>query len=110
MDEPFAALDAQLRAVMQEELLDLWQTDRRTVLFVTHSLEEAILLGDRVAGHVGSTRAVARVRRGAVPAAPGRGDPELARVRRAARRLWDMLRAEVEQYLRDLGDEMVPSR
>jgi NitT/TauT family transport system ATP-binding protein len=48
MDEPFAALDAQLRTILQEELLTLWQEDRRTVVFITHSLEEAILLGDRV--------------------------------------------------------------
>ena len=48
MDEPFAALDAQLRLVLQEEFLGLWEADRRTVVFVTHSLEEAILLGDRV--------------------------------------------------------------
>lgn len=48
MDEPFAALDAQMRLILQEELLRLWQADRRTVLFVTHSLEEAILLGDRI--------------------------------------------------------------
>lgn len=48
MDEPFAALDAQMRQILQEELLDLWQADRRTVLFITHSLDEAILLGDRV--------------------------------------------------------------
>jgi NitT/TauT family transport system ATP-binding protein len=48
MDEPFAALDAMLRMVLQDELLALWQTDRRTVVFVTHSLEEAVLLGDRV--------------------------------------------------------------
>ncbi len=48
MDEPFAALDAQMRRVLQDELLAIWQQDRRTVVFVTHSLEEAILLGDRV--------------------------------------------------------------
>jgi len=48
MDEPFAALDAQLRLLLQEELLDLWERDRRTVVFVTHSVEEAILLGSRV--------------------------------------------------------------
>ncbi|WP_245651668.1 ABC transporter ATP-binding protein [Streptosporangium amethystogenes] len=48
MDEPFAALDAQLREVLQEELLTIWQARRRTVVFVTHSLEEALLLGDRV--------------------------------------------------------------
>ncbi|WP_166982165.1 ABC transporter ATP-binding protein [Paramicrobacterium fandaimingii] len=48
MDEPFAALDAQLRKLMQDELLNIWQEDKRTVLFVTHNLDEAILLGDRV--------------------------------------------------------------
>ena len=48
MDEPFAALDAQHRRIMQEELLALWQEDRRAVVFVTHSLEEAVLLGDRI--------------------------------------------------------------
>lgn len=48
MDEPFAALDAQMRRVLQDELLSIWQEDQRTVIFVTHSLEEAILLGDRI--------------------------------------------------------------
>jgi len=48
MDEPFSAIDAQMRSVLQDELLRLWQSDRRTVVFVTHSIEEAILLGDRI--------------------------------------------------------------
>lgn len=48
MDEPFASLDAQLREILQEELLRLHDIERRTVLFVTHSLEEALVLGDRV--------------------------------------------------------------
>jgi NitT/TauT family transport system ATP-binding protein len=48
MDEPFAALDAQLRMILQDELLDLTQALRTTTLFITHSLEEAIVLGDRV--------------------------------------------------------------
>jgi NitT/TauT family transport system ATP-binding protein len=48
MDEPFAALDAQLRRRLQEELLEVVGDTGRTVVFVTHSLEEAILLGDRV--------------------------------------------------------------
>jgi NitT/TauT family transport system ATP-binding protein len=48
MDEPFAALDPQLRRVLQDELLTIWQEHQRTVVFVTHSLDEAILLGDRV--------------------------------------------------------------
>ena len=49
MDEPFAALDAQTRTIMQEELLRIWATLGKTVIYVTHSLEEALLLGDRVA-------------------------------------------------------------
>jgi ABC-type nitrate/sulfonate/bicarbonate transport system ATPase subunit len=48
MDEPFAALDAQTRSVMQQELLAVWQRNQRSVIFITHNIEEAIFLGDRV--------------------------------------------------------------
>ncbi|MCP9951193.1 MULTISPECIES: ABC transporter ATP-binding protein [Actinomadura] len=48
MDEPFGALDAQLRSDLQKELLRLWQGSGQTVVFVTHDIEEALLLGDRV--------------------------------------------------------------
>jgi ABC-type nitrate/sulfonate/bicarbonate transport system ATPase subunit len=48
MDEPFGALDAQTRADMQVFLLDLWQRHRSTVVFVTHDIEEGLLLSDRV--------------------------------------------------------------
>ena len=48
MDEPFSALDVQTRAIMTDELLALWETSGATVLFVTHDLEEAIALADRV--------------------------------------------------------------
>ena len=48
MDEPFAALDAQNRLLLQEELVRLWEETKNTVVFITHSLEEALLLGDRV--------------------------------------------------------------
>nr|WP_306238580.1 ABC transporter ATP-binding protein [Ornithinimicrobium sp. HY1745] len=48
MDEPFGAIDAQTREVMQEELMHLWNESRKTVIFVTHDLDEAVLLADRV--------------------------------------------------------------
>jgi NitT/TauT family transport system ATP-binding protein len=48
MDEPFGPLDAQTRQIMGNLLLDLWNADRKAVLFVTHDLEEAIALSDRV--------------------------------------------------------------
>jgi NitT/TauT family transport system ATP-binding protein len=48
MDEPFGSLDAQTRIILQEELLNIWRTEQKTVLFVTHDIDEAILLSDRI--------------------------------------------------------------
>jgi len=90
MDEPFGALDVQTKWVLQEDLLRIWQEDRKTVLFVTHDLEEAALLSDRIvvlAGHPGRVREEIVV--------PG----ERPRDRRAAgevrERIWEMLEDEV---------------
>lgn len=99
MDEPFAALDAQLRQILQGELLALWEQERRTVLFVTHSLEEAALLGDRV---VVMTARPGRVLRSVPVPFPRprsedlRGRPEFAAF---IAELWGLLRGEVERYL-----------
>ena len=49
MDEPFGSLDAQTRNIMQKELLEIWRKNEKTILFVTHSVDEAVYLGDRVA-------------------------------------------------------------
>src|SRR5207244_6120835 len=49
MDEPFAALDAQTRETLQGELLRIWRTTGKTILFITHGIDEAVVLGQRVA-------------------------------------------------------------
>jgi len=64
MDEPFGALDAQTRLIIQEEFLKIWERSRKTVLFVTHDLQEAIALSDRVvliSARPGRVKAVYRV-------------------------------------------------
>jgi NitT/TauT family transport system ATP-binding protein len=64
MDEPFASLDAQTREVMQEELLQIWKRADKTVLFVTHQIDEAIFLSDRVvvfSGRPGKVRDIVAV-------------------------------------------------
>ena len=48
MDEPFGALDAQTRYSMEDEILKIWEKNKRTVIFVTNNVEEAIYLGDRI--------------------------------------------------------------
>ena len=93
MDEPFAAVDMQTREQMQEELLSIWMQNRTTVLFVTHSIEEAIYLGDRVIvmgahpGHVRDdvTTGLARPRSGSDVRSSARFTELQARFREALR-------------------------
>jgi NitT/TauT family transport system ATP-binding protein len=107
MDEPFAALDAQLRRVLQEELLGIWQEDARTVVFVTHSLDEAILLGDRVV--VMSARPGRVIDEHNVPF-PRPRTPQIRTTAEFAElegRIWEQLRGQVEHH--DGDDDPTPS-
>lgn len=61
MDEPFASLDEQNRLILQQELLQIWESNRKTVVFITHSIDEAIFLSDHImlmSGHPGSIKNV----------------------------------------------------
>ncbi len=95
MDEPFGALDAQTRELMQEELLEIWQRSRRTVLFVTHDIDEAIYLSDRVVvftSRPGRIKADLRLDLPRPRGAEVRKSPAFTRYRNE---VWDLLREEV---------------
>lgn len=104
MDEPFAALDAQLKVLLQNELLELWEQDRRTVVFITHSIEEALLLSDRVL--VCSARPGTITAEFEVPFARPR-DGEALRTSpdfvALQGRIWETLRGEVDTQMRENG-------
>ena len=100
MDEPFSALDAQSKLVLQEELLRLWTDLQQTVIYVTHDIEEAVLLGDRIlvmSGRPGRIREEVRV-----PLDRPRNlqDREQAEVREISWHIWKVIEGQVRQNLR----------
>ena len=102
MDEPFGALDAHTRTRLQNDLLNIWERDRKTVLFVTHSVEEAVFLSDRV---VVMTRSPGRIKQVI--------DIDLPRPRRRAELLLDprypKYVVEIERMIDDTSeDELRP--
>jgi len=103
MDEPLGALDAQTRAVLQEQLLRLWEDERKTVLYVTHSIEEAVLLGDRVAlmtAHPGTNKAAFDVPLPRPRSLATTAEPEFGRLAYA---IWEALRDEVRRSMEEQG-------
>jgi NitT/TauT family transport system ATP-binding protein len=106
MDEPFGALDVQTKAIMQTELLGLWEQLRPSVLFITHDLDEAVVLADKVAvmtSGPGSVKAVYDIDlprpRGAVQDV--RHEPRFLELQN---QIWSSLREEVERaYARTAG-------
>jgi NitT/TauT family transport system ATP-binding protein len=98
MDEPFAALDAQTRESLQDELLRIWERTGKTVVFITHGIEEAVYLGGRVAvltSRPGRVKEVVRIDLGDRTSAQDlRSSPEFARHRHE---IWSLLRDEVSR-------------
>ena len=95
MDEPFGALDAQTRELMQEELQRIWQQTRKTVLFVTHDIDEAVYLGDRVVvftARPGEIKAELSISLPQPRNIEVKKSPEFLAYRNT---IWDLLRAEV---------------
>ncbi len=98
MDEPFGALDEQTRIVLQQEVLRLWIEHKRTVVFVTHSLDEAITLSDRIivlSARPGQVRADIRVEiERPRPVSALRAHPQYAAL---YQRLWSLIEADIER-------------
>ena len=100
MDEPFASLDAQTREAMQEELLQIWAKAKKTVLFVTHQIDEAIYLSDRVVVFSGRPGKVKEI----IPVAIER--PRRLAVKREARfhaiedRIWSLIEEAADRNQR----------
>ena len=91
MDEPFGALDEITRTEMQEELLRVWEARRKTVVFVTHSISEALILADRVLVLAPRPGRIVLECRPGVPRPRRRSDPALVRL---AEQVWDALRED----------------
>ena len=96
MDEPFAALDAQTRRFLQGELVRIWQRTRTTILFITHSIDEAILLSDRIVVMTARPGTVKDVIRIELPRPRDENQPEFLEYRR---RISQLLQDEIDKAL-----------
>ena len=99
MDEPFGSLDAQTRLILQDELLKIWSDRKKTVIFVTHDIDEAILLGDRVlvmTSTPGRIREVLTVGIRRPRDIQIEGTPEFLAMRM---KIWNSIRTEVERSM-----------
>jgi NitT/TauT family transport system ATP-binding protein len=101
MDEPFANLDAQTRLLLREELLRIWERDKKTVILVTHNLEEAVMLCDRIAVLSAPPAVVKSVITVDVPrprTMKSMSSPDFAR---CVEKIWELLRYEVDKTMRE---------
>jgi NitT/TauT family transport system ATP-binding protein len=101
MDEPFAALDAQTREIMSAELLRIWEQEKKTVLFVTHSIDEAVYLADRIVvmtGQPGRVKEIIRVDMSRPRSLAVKDEREFVRLRR---KIWNLLEEEALLKVRE---------
>ena len=99
MDEPLGALDAQTKTVLQDELIRIWEEHRKTVVYITHSIDEAVLLGDRVVimtAHPGSNKTEFRVDLPRPRTIQTTATPEFARMTGL---VWEALEDEVRRAM-----------
>ncbi len=99
MDEPFANLDAQTRLLMREELLRIWERDKKTVVLVTHNIEEAVMLCDRIAVLSARPALVKEIVTVDIPrprTMKSMREPDFAR---CTEKIWDLLRHDVTSAL-----------
>jgi NitT/TauT family transport system ATP-binding protein len=82
MDEPFGALDAQTRNMLQQELLDIWEATKKTIIFITHSVDEAVYLSDRIIVLTPRPGRICQIFPVDLPRPRDRTSPEFAQVRR----------------------------
>ena len=108
MDEPFGALDAQTRSLLQEELLEIWRTTHKTIFFVTHNVREATGLADRVYEISARPGRIKRAYRIDAPRPRTATDPRLLAIQR---RILDSLAEEVAKVMQhELNLETVPAK
>jgi NitT/TauT family transport system ATP-binding protein len=101
MDEPFSALDAQTRQLMQEELLGIWERTRQTIVYVTHNIHEAVYMADRVvvlSRRPGRVLAEVKVELPRPRAEAMLGEPTFVH---AVERIWSLIRDQAVQALRE---------
>jgi NitT/TauT family transport system ATP-binding protein len=101
MDEPFSALDAQTRQLMQEELLGIWERTRKTIVYVTHNIQEAVWMADQVvvlSRRPGRVLEVVDVGLKRPRTEAMLGDPAFVR---AAERIWSLIKSQAREALRE---------
>ncbi|MGY1705149.1 ABC transporter ATP-binding protein [Geodermatophilus sp. SYSU D00697] len=103
MDEPFSAIDAQTREILQFEMLRIWETRPIAMMFVTHSIEEAVLMGDRVVVLKGRPSHIHEVIDVGIPHPRTRATLKSARFQEVTAHVWDLLMQDVIAAEREVG-------